>query len=144
MCSSDLWGEAATGPIFTNATLDGTDLFSAATRLNGFISGGVTGSPLLPAGYVLTGPGTGVAQSDTVGQQGFIVGPGVNMSGVDLSGMDLTGVDLDMSVLVGANLSDTTLTGTSLNGWMLGRAALTRGMNLSGADMTNAMLHDAD
>lgn len=58
---------------------------------------GVTGIPRkLDSGIVLA--------------NGFLVGPGVNLSNLDLTGCDLTGADL-----TGANLSNAVMAGTTLN-----------------------------
>lgn len=133
------WGGSPGGPVFTGANLEGTN-FTGVT-LNGAKSGGVVGTPLLDSSYLLTTAGTGVGQSTDVAKQGFIVGPGVNLTDVDLSGMNLTGVDLAGSVLSGTNLSNTTLAGTSLNGYLSRQgSSFVFGLNLTNADMSGADL----
>lgn len=80
-----------TNALFSGSTLTGTDLSSATlARLR---STGVVGTPTLPAGAAMV--------------HGFVVAPGVNLSGADLRGRDLGGLDLTGTLLVGANLHGT-------------------------------------
>lgn len=70
--------------------MDGTDL-SSATLLR-VHSGGITGTPLLPAGYILRG--------------GWLIGPSVSFrdsvpTGLDLTGTDVTGVEFSGADLTG-------------------------------------------
>ena len=107
------------GPIFTDAHLDGANLTSLRTASGALrlVSGGVTGTPQLPSGWLLL--------------NGYLIGPNsdlsnLDLSGVDLSGADLTGADLTNTDLTGADLASakidatdfqgTTLTGVHANG----------------------------
>jgi uncharacterized protein YjbI with pentapeptide repeats len=81
---SDFTGANLSGANIAASNVAGTD-FSQAT-LTGLISGGLTGTPILPAGWISSG--------------GYLIGPGANLSGANLSGVDLTGADLS-----GANLN---------------------------------------
>jgi uncharacterized protein YjbI with pentapeptide repeats len=76
--------------------------FSGAT-LTGLISGGITGDPsVLPEKWVL--------------RNGFLFGPGVDLSGSDLSGLDLGGLDLSSSNISKANISNTDFSSTLISG----------------------------
>ena len=88
---------------FTNSDLYSADLsgfnlsglnFSGAI-FTGVSSGNVSGNPVLPSGYSIV--------------NGYIVGPGVDLSNADLTNQDLTGVDLS-----GADLSGTDLGGANM------------------------------
>ena len=96
----------------TDATLTGLDLggvdLSQAT-LTGAIGRGLTGSPELPASWVV--------------RSGILLGPGANLVGVNFAGANLTGVNLS-----GANLSNVGLQGATLTG-----------ANLTGATLTGAV-----
>ncbi len=96
----------------TDATLTGLDLsgvdLSQAT-LTGVVGRGLTGSPVLPASWVI--------------RSGILLGPGANLVGVNLAGANLTGVNLS-----GANLSNVGLQGATLTG-----------ANLTGATLTGAV-----
>jgi uncharacterized protein YjbI with pentapeptide repeats len=114
----DLTGIDLHGQDLTEADLDGTILTSAnlsgatltGTTLTGASSGSITGTPAaLPTGWQLT--------------DGYLIGPGANLTGADLSS---------------ANLANATLTGANLTSATLSSATL------SSADLTNANLSDAD
>ena len=94
LSDSTFYGANFADSDFTRANLSGANIaasnvagadFSQAT-LTGLISGGLTGTPILPAGWISSG--------------GYLIGPGANLSGANLSGVDLTGADL-----TGANLN---------------------------------------
>jgi len=76
---------------FNNTTLTGVSL--AAANLAKLRSTGVVGTPTLPSGAAMV--------------HGFVVAPGVNLSGADLRGHDLGGLNLTGTLLVGANLHGT-------------------------------------
>ena len=93
---------------------------------------------------------------------GYLIGPGSNLSGADLQGANLAGLDLRSANLIGANLIGSNLQGSNLSsanlyGANLGSANLQdsnlsnanfiwaelnrvnmRGANISGTDFTNA------
>ncbi len=100
----------------TGADLTGTDLTTA--QLTGLQSGSITGTPVLPGGWVI--------------YNGYLAGPYANLTGADLAG--LTEIQ---GVLGGANLTNANLTGASLPS-----ADLT-GTNLTDADLTSADLADS-
>ncbi len=97
--------------VFTGANLDGTDL-RRLDAVGGVVSGGVTGTPLLPAHWGFAG--------------GYLFAPYSDFSGIDLTGVDLSGFTLDGDNLTDANLTDanladatfinTNVTGTTFTG----------------------------
>ena len=99
LSGADLTNADLTNADLTGANLSNTDLSSA--DLTGVTSGNITGTPTLPSGYQMI--------------SGYIVGPGVDLSGADLTGVDLTGVDLE-----GADLSGADLTGADLRNALFG------------------------
>ena len=81
------------------AILTGVDLSGA--QLNGLKSGQVTGAPILPTEWEITG--------------GYIVGPGADLKGAFLSNVSLAGDNLMGVNLTGANLYNVDLTNAVLN-----------------------------
>ncbi len=106
-----------TDAVLTDTTLTGANL-SAAT-LSGVRSGGIVGTPVLPAGWKVL--------------DGHLVGPGANLVGASLAGADLRDLDLTGADLTGADLVGADLTGADLTG-----------VSLTLADVRNATLTDAD
>ncbi|HXA33587.1 MAG TPA: pentapeptide repeat-containing protein, partial [Acidimicrobiales bacterium] len=89
----------------TDATLAGLDLGGvnlAHATLTGVSGRDLTGSPQLPASWVL--------------RAGSLLGPTANLVGVNLSGSDLTGVNLSGANLASVGLQGATLTGANLVG----------------------------
>jgi uncharacterized protein YjbI with pentapeptide repeats len=139
LVGADLLGADLTGAILTGVDADAAEL--GAATLTRLISGGVTGAPLLPAGWRLVG--------------GYLMGPDANLTGANLTGFDLTGANLR-----GANLGDATMhdtrsggvdcTGCTLpagwiwtglpSGYLVGPGATVTGANLTGLDLTDADL----
>ena len=119
---ADLTGASLIGTILTNVNLDGTNL--AGSTLTTVVSGGITGTPAaLPVHWLL--------------RAGFLMGPGINLSGDNLSGRGLAGVDLS-----GANLSRANLTNANLSKANLAHANLTSA-TLTGANLFRAVLTGA-
>lgn len=114
------------GADLMDAKLAGTNL-SGAT-LSGVISGGVTGTPSLPPGWLVA--------------NGYLAGNGANLNGADLSGTDLTSLDFSGTDLSGADLSSADLAGDNLSGANLRQANLTSA-DLAGASAKNANLTEA-
>lgn len=107
----------------TNANLAQADLTGASlagTKLTGVISGKITGSPTLPANWSLI--------------NGYLLGPGADLSSADLTNQNLAGLHL-----TGANLNGAALTGSNLTNANLENAILT-GAILKNADLTGATL----
>ena len=118
-----------------NADLNVADMQDAV--LDGVTSGGVNpGAARLPVGY-----------SD---EDGYIIGPAVNLDGVNLAGLNLPGmylsnaqlantdlenVNLSAGSLFGADLSDANLTNANLADVSLASAEIA-GANFSGASLT--------
>jgi uncharacterized protein YjbI with pentapeptide repeats len=136
LSSADLAGTLLDGSDLADANLASTNML---TQLTGVQSGGITGQPSLPDGYVL--------------RSGYIFGPGVNLAGDNLTGVDLTslvltGADLDGLDLAGLNLSGTVLRQADLTGVSLEDANLTgtdlSDDNLVGIDLTGAQLDLTD
>ena len=121
-----------TNATLTDANLTGADL--TETDLSGVISGGIAGTPAwLPNGWGLI--------------QGYLVGPGANLTGANLTGAYLSGATLGGANLTGANLSGADLVGAILTGANLTNASLTGASlynaTLAGANLTNATLNNA-
>lgn len=132
------------GANLTGANLAGSNLAGAdftGANLAGLITGGIQGTPILPAGWIVSG--------------GYLVGPGANLKGANLSGVDLTGADL-----TGANLSGVRsggILGTPValpanyglfGGYLIGPGADLSGAKLDGlaiwgSDLTNVNLAGA-
>ncbi len=132
---ADLTGATLTGTDLTSANLTGANLTDAdinsatltGATLTGVVSGGITGTPSLPANWSVA--------------SGYLVGPGAflygaNFKDADLTGADAAGANLEGAVLTGADLTgadlanvdaiDVTLTGADLSGTIL------TGANLAG------------
>jgi uncharacterized protein YjbI with pentapeptide repeats len=144
-------GANLTGANLTGANLAGADLTGAT--LTGVTSGGITGTPAaLPAGWILV--------------DGYLIGPGANLSGANLTGANLTNAtlangNLTNATLTGANLTGADLTGATLTGVISGGLTGTPtalpagwsivagylmgpGANLTGVNLTNANLSGAN
>ncbi len=106
LSGADFAGSNLSNSILTGATVTGSDLTN--TSLVGVRSGGVVGSAsVLPAGWRVF--------------NGYLVGPGANLSGSNFAGMDLTGqnlgwVDLSGSSFVGSNLTGVNIVGANFVG----------------------------
>lgn len=88
------------GAYLRKANLDGVDL-SGATFNNAHLEG-IVGEPSnLPTGWNLI--------------KGYLVGPGVDLSGANLSNVDMSGINLTGARLDGANLSGARLDGANLS-----------------------------
>jgi len=149
----DLTGANLTTANLTNTILSGTNF--SGTTLTGVISSNITGTPInLPAGWIFA--------------NGYLIGPGVNLTGLDLSGVDLSGFDLTGANLTNTNLSGTNFSGTTLTGvissnitgipinlpteWFLvnkhlyfiGPTANLSGVDLSGVDLSGVDLSGVD
>ena len=132
LSGANLSGAKASGTNLSRADLSGADL-------SGVTSGGITGTPAsLPTNWSLA--------------NGYLVGPGADLSGADLSGANLSGANLSGAKasgtnLIGANLDNVAsggVTGTPaslpadwslVNGYFVGPHA-----DLSGADLSDANL----
>jgi len=97
------------GAILYDARLSNADLTSAnlsAAELSGVSSGWIIGTPMaLPNFWQIT--------------NGYLIGPGAN-----LTLADLTGADLSNAVLVGVNLTNANLTGADLTNVIWGTGSL--------------------
>jgi uncharacterized protein YjbI with pentapeptide repeats/5-hydroxyisourate hydrolase-like protein (transthyretin family) len=110
------------GATLTGAALVDADLSSAT--LTNVTSGSIRGSQItLPTGWTLT--------------DGYLVGPGA-----DLTNADFTGANLTNANLTNANLTNANLTNTNLTNAVLPNATFT-GANLSGTNLTGATLDAA-
>ena len=140
----DLTNANLTGADLTGFNLSGANLSSAnlsSATLTDVASGSISGSPTLPAAYGMF--------------NGYIVGPGVDLTDVDLTGFDFTGFDLSGANLTGATLIGSTLTDVA-SGSITGTPTLPAaygmysgyivgpGVNLSGANLSNAGLAGVD
>jgi uncharacterized protein YjbI with pentapeptide repeats len=117
-------GSDLTNADLTNADLSGVDLTGAI--LKGVKSGNTTYNPMttLSSGWII--------------QNGYLIGPGADLTGVNLNDVDLTKwkiiTNKNKKYLIGPNadLTDADLTGTDLTN-----------ADLTGADLTDADLTDA-
>ena len=107
-----------TDAVFFANKMDNADLTGAI--LTGVKSGNITGNPILDSNY------------STFIKDGYIIGPGVNLTDVNLDDVDLTGADLKEINLTNANLSNATLTDADL-----------RLANLSGVDMSTVTIGES-
>ena len=124
---ANLTGADLLGATLTNATLTGATL-SRATLTN-VQSGGITGDGVsLPFDWQLF--------------NGYLVGPGANLTGADLTGMDLRGMDLRGATLDGVKSGNlkyrigfTPLPPywQLINGYLIGPGANLTGAHLGGA-----------
>jgi uncharacterized protein YjbI with pentapeptide repeats len=122
---------------FSNVTLVGTNLsgtdLNRVLNFNGVISGGITGTPILPFPYIFV--------------NGYIVGPGVDLTGAQIQGsnlrstvltrVDFTGADLEGCNLDDVNCTSSTFINTNLDGASLTNANLT-GCRFATQDVTIA------
>ncbi|HUB40515.1 MAG TPA: pentapeptide repeat-containing protein [Streptosporangiaceae bacterium] len=115
-----------TSASLTKANLSGTDL--AQATLAEVESGGITGTPTIPAGWLLI--------------NGYLVGAGADLDGATLTGADLVDADLTGTDFSGANLASADLAGASMNAATLTSASLADA-NLTNSDATGAVLYEA-
>jgi uncharacterized protein YjbI with pentapeptide repeats len=112
----------------TNTNLSNTVLDRSV--LTGVISGRISGKPRLSSAWKLI--------------NGYLVGPGANLSGANLSKANLTGVNLTGAILTGANLSGANLTNANLTNANLTRVKLNTsrlvGTKLNKTILTGAVL----
>jgi uncharacterized protein YjbI with pentapeptide repeats len=137
LTGASLVGSTLSSANFTDSTLAGSvlagaDLAGADTA--GASSGGNVASPAsLPAGWSVT--------------DGYLVGPGADLSGANLAGAGLTGRNLANADLAYATLSSANLEGANLTGADLANADLSSAnlssSTLSGADLSNTNLTSA-
>ncbi|MBS0255149.1 MAG: pentapeptide repeat-containing protein [Proteobacteria bacterium] len=134
-----LAGAQLQGAKLTRANLDAAYLTTA--QLSGVRSGGVTGTPSLPPGWLLV--------------NGWLVGDGVDLAGADLRNQSLAGCNLGNADLSGALLdgvSSGRVTGTPtlpagwklVYGYLVGPRANLTGANFLYGDFTGANLAGAD
>jgi uncharacterized protein YjbI with pentapeptide repeats len=109
LTAANLAGANLTGVTLSRATLASVNLAGAdlsAATLASVHARGITGTPVLPAGWSVT--------------RGYLVGPSADLSdaqliGVDLSGRDLSGVVLSRARLVSVDLTSANLTSAVLD-----------------------------
>jgi uncharacterized protein YjbI with pentapeptide repeats len=119
--------------------LGSLNLFDA--NLIGVTSGQISGVPVLPTGWLLI--------------DGYLVGPGANLTDANLSNANLANTDLDGTELSGAVLSGVSSGGVfgtpsslptgwmMVDGYLVGPRANLTDANLSNADLANASLAGA-
>ena len=127
LTGANLTGADLTGASLTGADLANTDLSQAT--LTGVASGGITGSPVLPANWALQG--------------GYLLGPSADLTSAALSGITLTGAVLTDASLTQADLSGAALPSGDFSGADLSSANLT-GATLTDGNFSNATLTDAN
>ena len=141
LADATMTGATLTNAVLTGANVDGADFTDALA--SGVQSGQVTGTPAalpyqftLADGYLL-GPGAELSRAQLAGTDLSEV----DLNGADLTSADLAGADLDGANLGGAQL-DADLSGASLDGATLSQAVLGLG-NFTDADFTDANLANA-
>ncbi len=138
LAGANLVGAPLSGDNLSGADLSGADLADALVQdddlsganlvdadLTEVESGTDTGSPALPSAWALS--------------DGYLIGPGANLSGANLTGVSLSGANLTATHFSFASLGSTDLSGAQLDGADLTGADLT-GANLTGASVTGATL----
>jgi uncharacterized protein YjbI with pentapeptide repeats len=114
--------------IITGANLQGADLSGSDVDLTGIISGKITGTPKLPAGWAV--------------YKGYLIGPGANMYDADLSGANLNSFDFKFSNLTQVRSGG--ITGNPklpsgcklIKGYILCKNVNLLNANLKGADLS--------
>ena len=128
LTDASLAGADLTGTDLTNSDLAGADLTGAT--LTGVSSGSISGTPAgLPVDWVIV--------------DGYLIGPGANLTSSDLFEADLTQADLDGADLTNADLYQSNLNGSTLVGADL-TDALLRYASIADVDFTDANLENAD
>ncbi len=126
---ANLYGADLNGAVLTDANLTGANLTGANlsnANLDGVVSGGITGTPALPSGFILS--------------HGYLVGPSANLFYAhlsDLSNSGLTGAYLDRAELEHADLTNANLTNAVLGTAVLGEGG--HGLDLTNANLSNAV-----
>ncbi len=132
LAGADLNFANLTSANFSGSDLSSSSMFSAnvsginlGTAVLGELrSGGLTGKPAsLPADWLLF--------------QGYLIGPGANLTAAVFSGDNLSGLNLSGAKLIEADLTDTNLTNANLANANLNFATL-HGTDLKGATLTGA------
>lgn len=103
LTNANLTGVNLRGADLSKAELKGADLTDddlSTSNLVSVSSGGVTGSPILPANWQLT--------------DGYLIGPGADLAGASLAGQNLSGADLSSAFMEVADLSNTDLDNANL------------------------------
>jgi len=166
LSNANLSGVDLSGVNLKNANLYGAKISSNTIFLNNQFDG-VTSGQILDASNIIINNRT-LNTTDYKIINGYIIGPGVNLSKmilndnsfnvVDLSGANLSNIVLTKANLTGANLTRANLTVAKLNTANLTRANLTSadlsgvilthadlsGVNLTNANLTRANLTDAN
>ncbi len=114
----DLGSADLDGATLTGADLGGTDL--AGANLTKVASGGITGAPALPAGWLAV--------------DGYLIGPTAVLTDASLAGAPLATADLDGANLTGADLDSADLSDANLT------AAIAEDVALDQADLAGATL----
>jgi len=154
LANAVLSGFNLTNDVLTGANLSGAQLTGAL--LQGVKSGQVMGIPSLPAPWII--------------REGYLLGPGADLSETDLTDFDLsdanlTGANLTASTLYGANVSQSIFTSAQLagvssgglngtpalsagwfigNGYLIGPGASLRSAELTGIDFGTTDLNGTD
>jgi len=127
LTDADLQNLDLSGLSLRGAQLAGADLRGAL--LEGVSSGGISGTPLLPSGFRFVG--------------GYILGPGVDLTGLILRDTSLRDINLSGANLSGAELRNLDLISANLEGANLSGATLQE-IKLAGAVLTSTLLDRVD
>lgn len=154
---ADLTDATLVGASAGNVTMEGTDLSGADatdSRIDGQLAGAQMGTTDLQGATVNSSDGAPatIPPDWFIESEGFLVGPGANLSGLNFIGdsfanRDLEGIDFAGSGFFNADLSGSDLTGADLSGAILGATVVISGhrvngpANLSGADLTDTDLN---
>ena len=144
LTEANLSGANLTGANLTGASLTGATLVRANFRSANLSSADLTGATMTSvfSGLVTASP----APTLPPGFQfldGYLAGPGVNLSNAALSGVDLSSADLEGTNLSIANLTGANLAGADLSGALLVDANLA-GAGLNDTNLTGTQLGGAE
>jgi len=131
---ADLMNTRLEAANLSGANLDGVDLSMSVLAV--VASGGIVGTPTLPAGWIIS--------------SGVLIGPRADLSGIDLSNVNLGSIDLSEARLEGVKSGNTTGTPvlpaawTLTSGFLIGPGADLSERNLSGFNLSGRFLDDID
>lgn len=136
--NADIRGALLNGANLHRADIEGALLYGAT--MNGVVSGSLRGIPILPPNWDMV--------------DGYLVGPGANLTGAQFTDANLFDVDLANTQLTGADLTSVVsglVIGTPIlprawrliNGYLVGPDANLNGAVLIGADLSHVDLTGA-
>jgi len=125
-----------TGANLSNITLQSTTNFTGCV-ISGITSGKIIGNPL------------GLSTLNAAIINGYLVGPGVNLTNAIINSVNLSNIDLTDAILTG--ISTYSLSGTPIglplnwkieNGYLIGPGANLAGINMNGVALSHCILYN--